>query len=110
MENTLGNGGFPSDMFVDSSKAFGKMNHDLPIAKSGAYGFHEDALYFMKSYLTKSQQSVRVNRTFSTWERIISGNSQGSISGTLLYNIFLSDLFLFVEISDLSNYADGNTL
>ena len=30
--------------------------------------------------------------------------------GPLLFNIFLNDLFLFVEKSDLSNYADGNTL
>ena len=28
----------------------------------------------------------------------------------MLFNIFLNDLFLFVENSDLSNYADGNTL
>ena len=28
----------------------------------------------------------------------------------LLFNIFLNDRFLFVENSDLSNYADDNTL
>ena len=28
----------------------------------------------------------------------------------MLFNIFLNDLFLFVENSDLSNYADDNTL
>ena len=28
----------------------------------------------------------------------------------LIFNIFLNDLFLFVGNSDLSNYADDNTL
>ena len=64
----------------------------------------------MKIYLTKRRQQVRVNNNFSAWERIISGVPQGSILGPLLFSIFLHDLFLFVGNSDLSNYADDNTL
>ena len=64
----------------------------------------------MKSYFTNRQKRVRVNSNFSMWEEIISGVTQGSILGLLLFNIFLNDLFLFIENSDLSNYADDNTL
>ena len=64
----------------------------------------------MRSYLINRQQRVRVNSNFSTWENIIAGVPQGSISGPLLFNIFTNDLFLFVPNSYLSNYADENTL
>ena len=56
------------------------------------------------------QQCVCVNSNFSMWEEKISGFLKGSILSALLFNIFLNDLFLFVENSELSNYADDNTL
>ena len=95
---------------MELSKTLDAMDHDLLIAKLGAYGFQKDALVFMKSYFTNRQRLVRVDSNFIMWEEIISGVLQGSILGPLLFNIFLNDLFLFVENSDLSNYADDNTL
>ena len=109
-KNTLDKGSFVCAIFVDLSKVPDTMNHDLLIAKLGAYSFQEDALVFMKSYFTNRQQRVRVNSNFSMWKEIISGVPQGSILGPLLFNIFLNDFFLFGENSDLSNYTDDNTL
>ena len=96
-KNTLDKGGFVCAIFMDLSKAFVTMNHDLLNAKLGAYGFQEDALVFMKSYFTNRQQHVCVNSNLNMWGKIISGVLQGSILGPLLFSIFLNDLFLFVE-------------
>ena len=49
---------------MDLSKAFDTLNHNLSIAKLGAYGFEIDALRYMKSYLTNRKQRVRVNKKF----------------------------------------------
>ena len=97
-------------MFMDLSKAFEVIHPDLVIAKLGAYGFSQDVLQYLKSYLTNRQQRLGVNSNFSTWENINAGVPQGSILGLLLCNIFVNGIFLFVSNSYLSNYADGTTL
>ena len=57
-------------MFMDLSKTFDIIHHDLMIAKLGVHGFSQDALQYMRSYLTNREQGVRVNSNFSTWENI----------------------------------------
>ena len=80
------------------------------IAKLEAYGFSNNALLFMLSYLKNTSQKVSINSSFSTWEKIIAGVPQGSIVGPLLFNIFLNDIFYFENRSFLSIYADDNVL
>ena len=109
-KNTLDKGEHVGAVFMDLSKAFDTINHDLLIAKLEAYGFSNNALLFMLSYLQNRSQKVSINSSFSTWEEIIAGIPQGSILGSLLFNIFLNDIFYFENRSFLSNYADGNVL
>ena len=95
-KNMLDEGGYVCPVFMDLLEVFDTMHHD--------------ALQYMRSYLTNTQQRVRVNSNFSTWENIIAGVFQGSILAPLLFNIFINDLFLFVSNLYLSNYADENIL
>ena len=93
MEESFYKRGYICAIFLDLSKAFDIFNHDLLIAELGAYGFETGVLRYMKSYLTNRKQRVRVNKTFSEWERITTGVPQGSILRPLLFNIFLNDIF-----------------
>ena len=67
-KNALDKGSYVS-IFMDLSKAFDTLNHNLLIAKLEAYGFERDSLSLMKSYLNDRQQWVRVNNNFSSWEK-----------------------------------------
>ena len=67
-KNTLDKG---KHVFIDLSKAFDTLNHDLLMAKLKGYGFSNNALLFMLSYLKNRSQRVSINSSFSTWEKII---------------------------------------
>ena len=85
------------------------MTHDLLIAKLHALNFGMNALNLIFDYLTGRKQRVKVNSSFNSYLDIFQGNPQGSILGPLSFNLFLSDLFLFVEEADIMSYADDNT-
>ena len=97
-------------VLTDLSKAFDCMPHDLIIAKLSAYNFSDEALSYIYSYLINRRQCVRINNTHSQLETIISGIPQGSILGPILFNLSINDLFFFVVLASLYNFADDNTL
>ena len=106
----LDNNGYAGAILMDLSKAFDTINHDLLIAKLHAYGFSSEALQIVCSYLSNRFQRVKINQTFSAWNKLIHCVPHGSVLGPLLFNIYLNDLFLLLNDIEISNYADDTTL
>ena len=67
------------------------------------------ALRLVQNYLSNRKQRTKINTEYSSCEETLFGVVQGSILGPVLLNIFLCDLFLIMNNTELASYADDNT-
>ena len=95
---------------MDLFKAFDCLPHSLIEARLKAYGLSKNAINLISSYLADRKQCVQIGTSWSTFQNISKGVPQGSILGPLIFNIFLNDIFNFINEAKLFNYADDNIL
>ena len=74
------------------------------------YRIDNGSLRLLLDYPTNRKQRTKICSSFSSWCDINTGVPQGSILGSIVFNIFINDLFLFLTKSEVCNSADDNTL
>ena len=94
-------------IFMDLSKVFDNLNHDLLIAKLFTVSPKILLITFKVTYAIVYRD---VNNNFSLWKDIFAGVPQGSILGPLMFNIYINEIFLFPDNVCLSNYAEDTNL
>ena len=93
---------------MDLFKAFGTLNHEPLIAKLHVYVFGKESLMLLLSYLSNRWQKAKINTSISFWTELLQGVSQGSVLSPLLFNIYLKDLFFFLDCN-VCNFAGDTT-
>ena len=81
------------------------------IAKPKAYRFNLTALLkLVHDYLSNRKQRKKINSSYSSLLELTFGVPQGLILGSLLFDIFLIDMFSIIEDTDNAIYADGSSI
>ena len=64
----------------------------------------------LNDYLSFREQRTKIGSLYSDWANDTRGSPQETNQGPLFANIFIDDFFLFIEKSDISNFADDKIL
>ena len=103
-------GKLPITIFLDLSKAFDTLDHEILLNKLHYYGIRNNSLNWFQSYLTDRKQYIQYDETSSEMLKIHTGVPQGSILGPLLFLIYMNDIHLVTEKFSSILYADDTTL
>ena len=106
----LDNTGFFSTVLMDLCKAYDCLLHDLINAKFEAYVLSKISFKLMLVSLEGQKQLVKIGSLCSFWSDVKRGVPQGLVFRHLLFNVFINDLFMFIENCEVCNFANDSAL
>ena len=103
-------GNYCISIFVDLTKAFDTVDHEILLQKLEHYGIRGHANDFFRTYLINRQQYMVINDAKSSLGKIECGVPQGSVLGPLFFTIYINDIQNAVGPENLRLFADDTAL
>ena len=97
-------------IYLDYSKAFDKVDHEILLLKIRQYGIKGPIYDWIKCFLKNRKQTVVVDGVKSTFEEVESGVPQGTVLGPVFFIVYVIDLVLRVKSSKMLTFADDTKL
>ena len=97
-------------VYLDISKAFDCVDHDILLSKLEYYGIRDTALLWFGSYLSNRMQYVEVNGCKSEVYRTNISVPQGGVLSATLFILFTNDIVNATNKLKFSIYADDTCL
>ena len=96
-------------ILLDFSKAFDSVPHERLVVKPDFHGFRDKMLNWIRAFLTNRKRKVSVNGVLPLSRPVVSGVTQGSVLGLVLFLLFINDLSNSIH-SNLRLFADDCVL
>ena len=97
-------------IFIDLSKAFDTINHNILIDKLYKYGVRGVVKDWFRSYLSDRKQYVIYNGKTSLLRDVVCGVPQGSVLGPLLFLLYINDILNCSKLLKFILFADDTNL
>ena len=89
-------------VFIDLSKTFDTVDHQILLKKLKHYGVNEKVLAWLQSYLFQRKQYIEDTNDINYLLEIDCGVSRGSILGPLLFLVYVNDFYFGSKLKNVS--------